>query len=111
MPIPHVRCILACVPCPFKTAQARMPVPRSTINSLEEAPMMNTRRDLFRMAAVPVAWHAFHAKLKAAAASRLPDAGNESYWQMVKRQYPLADNLIYLNAANVCPWGFRELQV
>lgn len=63
---------------------------------------MNTRRDLFRMAAVPVAWHAFHAKLQAAA-SRLPDAGNESYWQMVKRQYPLADNLIYLNAANVCP--------
>ena len=64
---------------------------------------MNTRRDLLRMAAVPVAWHAFHAKLQAAAASRLPDAGNESYWQMVKRQYPLADNLIYLNAANVCP--------
>lgn len=65
--------------------------------------MMNTRRDLFRMAAVPVAWHAFHAKLQAAAASRLPDANNESYWQMVKRQFPLADNLIYLNAANVCP--------
>jgi isopenicillin-N epimerase len=64
---------------------------------------MNTRRDLFRMAAVPVAWHTFHAKLQAAAASRLPDAGNESYWQMVKRQYPLADDLIYLNAANVCP--------
>src|SRR5882672_2911969 len=63
----------------------------------------NSRRDFFRLAAVPVAWHAFQSKLEAAAASRLPDAGNESYWQMVKRQYPLEENLIYLNAANVCP--------
>ena len=65
--------------------------------------MTNSRRDFFRLAAVPVAWHAFQSKLEAAAASRLPDAGNESYWQMVKRQYPLEENLIYLNAANVCP--------
>jgi isopenicillin-N epimerase len=65
--------------------------------------MTNSRRDFFRLAAVPVAWSAFQAKLDAAAASRLPDAGNESYWQMVKRQYPLEENLIYLNAANVCP--------
>ena len=65
--------------------------------------MTNSRRDFFRLAAVPIAWQAFRSKLEAAAASRLPDAGNESYWQMVKRQYPLAENLIYLNAANVCP--------
>src|SRR5882762_9481335 len=65
--------------------------------------MTNSRRDFFRLAAVPVAWQAFQSKLAAAAASRLPDAGNESYWQMVKRQYPLEENLIYLNAANVCP--------
>ncbi|HXI42351.1 MAG TPA: aminotransferase class V-fold PLP-dependent enzyme [Bryobacteraceae bacterium] len=65
--------------------------------------MTNSRRDFFRLAAVPVAWHAFQSKLEAAAASRLPDAGNESYWQMVKRQFPLEENLIYLNAANVCP--------
>ena len=65
--------------------------------------MTNTRRDFFRLAAVPVAWQAFQSKLDAAAASRLPDAGNESYWQMVKRQYPLEESLIYLNAANVCP--------
>lgn len=64
--------------------------------------MTNTRRDFFRLAALPVAWRAFEATLKAAA-SRLPDAANESYWQMVKRQYPLEDRLIYLNAANVCP--------
>ena len=65
--------------------------------------MTNSRRDFFRLAAVPVAWRAFQSKLEAAAASRLPDAGNESYWQMVKRQYPLEENLIYMNAANVCP--------
>ncbi len=65
--------------------------------------MTNTRRDFFRLAAVPVAWRAFEAGLQAAAASRLPDAGNETYWQMVKRQYPLEEGLLYLNAANVCP--------
>src|SRR5712692_1689929 len=65
--------------------------------------MTNSRRNFFRLAAVPVAWSAFQAKLAAAAASRLQDATNESYWQMVKRQYPLEENLIYLNAANVCP--------
>src|SRR5579863_1767650 len=65
--------------------------------------MPNTRRDFFKLAALPVAWQAFHTKLQAAAASRLPDSGNETYWQMVKRQYPLAEGLLYLNAANVCP--------
>lgn len=30
-------------------------------------------------------------------------AGSEDYWLMVKRQFPLAEGLIYLNAANVCP--------
>jgi isopenicillin-N epimerase len=65
--------------------------------------MTNTRRDFFRLAALPVAWRVFQTNLQAAAASRLPDAGNESYWQMVRRQYPLEEGLIYLNAANVCP--------
>src|SRR5580700_2432123 len=65
--------------------------------------MVNTRRDLFRLATVPLAWRAFESALGAAAASRLTDTGNESYWQMVKRQYPLEAGLLYLNAANVCP--------
>ena len=65
--------------------------------------MPNTRRDFFKLAAVPLAWRAFETKLQAAAASRLPDAGNEGYWQMVKRQFPLEEGLLYLNAANVCP--------
>src|SRR5713226_1752722 len=64
--------------------------------------MTNTRRDFFRLAALPVAWRAFETALKAAA-SRLPDGANETYWQMVKRQYPLEEGLLYLNAANVCP--------
>src|SRR5713101_4284408 len=63
--------------------------------------MTNSRRDFFRMAALPVAWRAFETALNAAAA-RSPEA-DESYWQMVKRQYPLEERLIYLNAANVCP--------
>jgi selenocysteine lyase/cysteine desulfurase len=65
--------------------------------------MPNTRRDFFKLAALPVTWQAFQTKLQAAAASRLPEPGNETYWQMVRRQYPLAEGLLYLNAANVCP--------
>src|SRR5580658_8192405 len=63
--------------------------------------MSDTRRDFFRLAALPLAWRAFETSLHAA--SRLPDSGNEAYWQMVKRQYPLEDGLLYMNAANVCP--------
>jgi selenocysteine lyase/cysteine desulfurase len=37
------------------------------------------------------------------AAPGAPDPGNEAYWLMVKRQFPLRDGLLYLNAANVCP--------
>src|SRR6516225_6584430 len=65
--------------------------------------MVNTRRDFFKLAAAPVAWRAFEANLRAAATSRLPESGSESYWQIVKRQYPLEEGLLYLNAANVCP--------
>jgi len=47
------------------------------------------------------AWLATVSALKAAPVN--PAAGNEDYWRMVKRQFPLEDKLIYLNAANVCP--------
>jgi selenocysteine lyase/cysteine desulfurase len=58
--------------------------------------MTSTRRAFFRAAsALPASWNAFSAALKAATP--------ESYWQMVKRQFPLEEKLIYLNAANVCP--------
>src|SRR4029079_337336 len=53
-------------------------------------------RDFFRTAAVlPASWTAFTAALQAASA--------ESYWQLVKREVPLEEKLLYLNAANVCP--------
>jgi selenocysteine lyase/cysteine desulfurase len=39
--------------------------------------------------------------LRAAPGAAAPE--NEDYWRMVKRQFPLADGLVYLNAANVCP--------
>src|SRR6185436_18978797 len=59
--------------------------------------MPSTRRDFFRAAAaLPASWAAFSNALQAA-------TSDESYWQMVQRQFPLADDLIYLNAANVCP--------
>ena len=65
--------------------------------------MSSSRRDFIRAAAaLPASWTAFSTAL-VAAGSRLPDASDESYWQLVKRQFPLEENLIYLNAANVCP--------
>lgn len=59
-----------------------------------------SRREFFRgiAAGLPASWVAFQSKLAAA-----PSAGTEDYWLMVKRQFPLAENLLYLNAANVCP--------
>src|SRR5438552_14505256 len=59
--------------------------------------MPSTRRDFFRAAvALPASWTAFTTAVQAA-------SSEEAYWQMVQRQFPLEDDLIYLNAANVCP--------
>jgi len=67
--------------------------------------MDSSRRSFFRsipaLAALPASWTAFSSALRAAPGP--PDAGNEAYWSLVKRQFPLDENLIYLNAANVCP--------
>ncbi|MCC6587784.1 MAG: aminotransferase class V-fold PLP-dependent enzyme [Bryobacterales bacterium] len=60
--------------------------------------MTQSRRDLFRHAG---AWLATVQALTSAPTH--PGPANEDYWRMVKRQFPLNDNLIYLNAANVCP--------
>jgi selenocysteine lyase/cysteine desulfurase len=58
---------------------------------------MPSRRDFFRAAvALPASWTAFTNALRAA-------GSDESYWEMVRRQFPLDDDLVYLNAANVCP--------
>jgi isopenicillin-N epimerase len=60
----------------------------------------DSRRAFFRGLAgtLPASWVAFQTKLAAA-----PASSTEDYWTMVKRQFPLASDLIYLNAANVCP--------
>ena len=55
--------------------------------------MNQSRRQFFGL--FPASWTAF--------AGALAAAGPDSYWKMVKRQFPLDGNLIYLNAANVCP--------
>jgi hypothetical protein len=58
---------------------------------------MPTRRNFFRAAAVlPPSWVAFQNLAQGAKA-------DESYWRMVKRQFSLDEDIIYLNAANSCP--------
>lgn len=56
--------------------------------------MPTTRRALFRV--LPPAWFAYSQALKAA-------DSNDTYWHLIKREFPLDESLIYLNAANVCP--------
>src|SRR5450755_192385 len=67
--------------------------------------MDSSRRNFFlslpALAALPASWTTFASALRAATGA--PDSANEAYWSLVKRQFPLADDLLYLNAANVCP--------
>ena len=69
--------------------------------------MKPTRRQFLRRSApLPASWMALRG-----GASRLrerpgrPGGGRpeEALWRLVRRQFPLEDGLIYLNAANVCP--------
>jgi isopenicillin-N epimerase len=63
------------------------------------------RRFLQESAAFPASWIAFASALQAAGPVEASEGGHseEALWQLVKRQFPLEDGLIYLNAANVCP--------
>src|SRR4051812_43774986 len=66
------------------------------------------RRFLHQSAALPATWTTFAAALQAraeAAAGGVSAAGRseEALWQLVRREFPLEDGLVYLNAANVCP--------
>ncbi len=67
--------------------------------------MLRSRRDFFRhltaVAALPASWTAFARALEAAPGGGAPDS--EAFWRMVKRQFPLEPDVIFLNAANVCP--------
>jgi selenocysteine lyase/cysteine desulfurase len=63
------------------------------------------RQFLHQSAAFPASWTALVAALAAAKPARAAAAGSsdDAFWSLVKRQFPLDDDLIYLNAANVCP--------
>jgi selenocysteine lyase/cysteine desulfurase len=70
--------------------------------------MTPTRREfLKRSAAIPAAgsWAAFAAAIQAARTARGAAGGRseDTLWQLVRRQFPLDEDLLYLNAANVCP--------
>ena len=62
--------------------------------------MDSSRRNFLQ--ALPLSWGAFAGALKAAT-SGTPAPSDENYSRLVKRQFPLEQNLIYMNAANVCP--------
>ena len=66
--------------------------------------MLQSRRNFFMTipvaGALPATWTAF---ANALAAAPVPTPTSEGYWDMVKRQFPLQDGLLYVNAANVCP--------
>lgn len=59
----------------------------------------NFLRSLSSAVALPASWNAFAASLQGASALEAP----EPFWRMVKAQFPLQSDLVYLNAANVCP--------
>lgn len=65
--------------------------------------MQRTRRDFLGRASfsalLPATWTAFADALRGATPADQP----EKYWALVKAQFPLEQNLLYLNAANVCP--------
>jgi selenocysteine lyase/cysteine desulfurase len=63
------------------------------------------RRFLCQTAALPATWTAFAAALQSVAPIQAAEGtdSEETLWQLVRRQFPLEEGLIYLNAANVCP--------
>lgn len=65
--------------------------------------MQASRRQFFQglAAALPASWTAFAQSLESVPGTPAPL--NEAFWRVVKREFPLEANLIYLNAANVCP--------
>jgi selenocysteine lyase/cysteine desulfurase len=59
------------------------------------------RRFLGSLATVlPASWTAFAQSLGDVSPS---GPGTEAFWRVVKREFPLQEGLLYLNAANVCP--------
>jgi isopenicillin-N epimerase len=72
----------------------------------ERETVKSTRRQfLHRSATLPASWVGFEAALAAVGTARASAGGRseEALWRLVRREFPLEDGLIYLNAANVCP--------
>src|SRR6516164_4399839 len=68
--------------------------------------MRSTRRQfLHRSATLSTSWMGFEAAIAAIGTARASAGGRSEamLWQLIRRQFPLEDGLIYLNAANVCP--------
>ena len=68
--------------------------------------MKPTRRQFLQQSAAhPASWIAFAAAVQSTGPARALEAGQSQdvLWHLVKRQFPLDEGLIYLNAANVCP--------
>jgi selenocysteine lyase/cysteine desulfurase len=63
------------------------------------------RRFLQHSAVLPASWTALATALTSAPLVHGADndRSDEAFWQLVKRQFPLEEGLVYLNAANVCP--------
>jgi selenocysteine lyase/cysteine desulfurase len=65
------------------------------------------RRFLQQSAALPASWLALTTALETAAPAHAAGEKrrdeDEAFWQLLKRQFPLEEGLVYLNAANVCP--------
>jgi selenocysteine lyase/cysteine desulfurase len=59
---------------------------------------MTSRRVFLGRTPPAVAWAAFAGKIAAA-----PSRSGEEFWLMVKSHFPLSPDIVYLNAANVCP--------
>ena len=57
-------------------------------------------RSVSAAAAIPAGWTGFATALQAAAPDSQP---GDAFWRVVKREFPLADDLLYINAANICP--------
>ena len=68
--------------------------------------MQPSRRQFLQCSAtLPASWMGFATALAAARTTpAVADGGSdEVVWQLVRRQFPLEEGLLYLNAANVCP--------
>jgi selenocysteine lyase/cysteine desulfurase len=59
---------------------------------------MTTRRAFLGATPAAALWPSFAGSLQGAGSPV-----NESFWSMVRSQFPLDPAIIYLNAANVCP--------